>query len=131
MRIFLGAMIPEDACNLVHHHYPQATEDHLAAFKRTLPADMVPAELEALCAQHDALPDLTAHLRASQCDTTSVSGADTANVAAANPAAGMTMKQCDGGDLNFGRKGNHGNHMVNGSEQDDACKENNSNKENK
>ena len=46
------------------HHYPRAGAEALAALEHAVPGDLVPARLEALCAEHEELDELISALTA-------------------------------------------------------------------
>lgn len=61
-QLYLGAMSAHQAARMAAHHYPGAGEEALAALERAVPGDLVPARLEALCAEHEELDDLISAL---------------------------------------------------------------------
>lgn len=64
-RLFLGYMTPQDAADMVAHHFPEATAAQVAHFRDTVTCDcLVPAKLEAMCAEHEDLLSLLAQLQA-------------------------------------------------------------------
>lgn len=82
-QLYLGFMRAPEACAMVRHHFPAASEAEVAEFGEALGDSTVgPAWLEALCAEHEELWGLTAHLRADGCG-----GVDTMG----GPAAGSEV----------------------------------------
>lgn len=67
-RLYLGDMAPESACSMVRHLFPEASDAEMAALHEVLAIEsnthkLVPAKLEAMCAEYDTVGSLTERLQ--------------------------------------------------------------------
>jgi hypothetical protein len=97
-RLYLGPMRPAEAARMAAHHYPGASAAELSELRASVPADLVPARLEALCTEHELLGGLASELR----------GLGSAAVAAAalseasDPIAALLVATVVGSDAQVG-----------------------------
>ena len=97
-RVYLGAMKATQAARMAAHHYPGACPEALAALERAVPCNLLPAQLEALCTEHEHVAELAAALIAQQHKQMSHVGADAdAQVMAQVCAGSAGCKSCDTG----------------------------------
>ena len=92
-QLHLGAMSPPQAARMAAHHYPGADSVAFAALEHAVPGDMVPARLEALCAEYEEIADLIAALEAESVQAACSPGASFGDVNNVHDIAAQV--QCD------------------------------------
>jgi hypothetical protein len=100
-RIFMGYMGVEEATKMVRHHFPEASGADVELFQAKFGYHEIgPAHLEALCAEHDNLCNLTQKLHTCFADLAVESGEDLpASAAVGTPDLLLTAGQWDDMDV--------------------------------